>query len=948
MPTYRNPYAQQNMSRESDASTPRTPTPSEELTQQSSAPQPAPTAPAAPEPPPNAVAQDRQGNYLDSSGNIITQSTPPAPRRPGGGGGGARKSAAKKKKAAKEAKKEKEEKPNIEFDDQSFFWDHMKMFENETQRAASAAGKKTLAIPAPTNLLKRERQNAALKAYHNALKPFEYSNFLQIKDDQPLTTKNKLFANGINSLNKVSNVQLSSIVPSFKLFKVLPQQPTAGGKKNRKRIEFPFNKFTTMDSILESRENRGTDVGMRSVKWEDLGANPANTGLAFKGSMTLHFQSFEGIFKTRVVDAEDIRFADLLVQQSLTGRSGQKNPTTTKEDRANSSNVNCNTQTEIHMECGWTLPPEGMYGDPKLAEELEKMKRTYIITPIDQSIKVTNNGAVDMDITFCAAIEGRTFGASCDLLNIDETNLPPGFHKTSIASLKAAIKETRERIREQPKGVKKTAATKSTVTKAAGKKAKEKAIEERKQLKEKYTAAKSNLRSERYKRLLSILRSGVKNRIFYIDLEPEMMDHYKTLLQIGADAYSDRKSATKEEREENRKDLAEARRSFAALAKDFMLGVAKPSTANALASSPPENEDAKDKKTLAKSLVDGRYRAHYIFLGDIVEAAMKILYDAPNPDGKSMGPSDFVCPQIRTDVRVLLGCFSYLDPASGEIRSMGLADVPVSFSYFNSWWYDNVVKRKANVYPLRVFLSDLCGKLLNNVMSPKRFGGMPGKRIRCRVQSVFTKKSHPLDNEWEKKTTGPKSRIDIPTIFREIGKGKANQYSQWLYIYVAGGATENSGLRGKIDEDLKRNIPHYFVGADSGVIKDINFSKTKIPSKRESMLLRSKNEGTIQDSLLFADRYDAKVTLLGNPIFKPGMLIYIDPRAMGLGIADIAPEQYMSDLGIGGYYRVVRVHSKLDSSKFETEISTVSEFSSREIAKSKEEALWAAGGSFTV
>ena len=156
------------------------------------------------------------------------------------------------------------------------------------------------------------------------------------------------------------------------------------------------------------------------------------------------------------------------------------------------------------------------------------------------------------------------------------------------------------------------------------------------------------------------------------------------------------------------------------------------------------------------------------------------------------------------------------------------------------------------------------------------------------------------------------------------------------YVYTTGGQLENSKLNGKIDEDKRRSIPHYFIGADTGVLKDVKFSKTKIPGKRESLIYRSKMEGTGPDNLLFADRYDANITLLGNPIFKPGMLIYIDPRALGLGITNIAPQEYMSSLGIGGYYRVVRVSNKLDASRFETQLKTISEYSSREITKSKE------------
>jgi len=832
-------------------------------------------------------------------------------------------------RAAKEAKKKKkDEQLNIEFDDQSFLWDNMDLFQNEDQKSRLKLGKdleKQSALYGAGNP-DRETRASDFAALVNQTTPHLYKNFLQIKDDEPITTKNKLFAMGINSLNAASTAQLSSIVPYFKLFKVLPQKPNAGGQKNRERIQFPFNKFTTMESILQSRENRGTDVGLKSVRWEDTGANPGNVGLAFKGNFTLHFQSFEGIFKTRMVDGHEIRFADIMVLESLTGRSAAKNPKSEASDKADTTNVNCNTVTEIHMECGWTLPPDGVKGDPKLTEELQKLRRTYIITPIDQDIKVTNNGAVDMDVTFCAAIEGRTFGSTSDLLNIDVTNLKLSVGN-SITSLQDRIKKYREEIRSERSGnLKKKKGENKTKTKNVNKAYKEKI----KTLKENISNAKSQMRSIRYQRMLSVLRSGTENRIFYVDLNKEEMEIYKNILVNAAESYSESKESTAEEKEENIKNLQAARL-------DFQRKFAGSPGRSSLSQIPTlgtssEKEEETQKK---QQLVDGMYRMHYVYLGDIIESAMTILYDNPDViDGKTTAKGN-VCPQIKTDVRVLMGAFSYLDTATGNVETMQLADIPVSLTYFNSWWYDTVIKRKLNNYPLRSFLRDLCGKLLNNVMSPKRYGGMPGKRLRCSVQAVFTKKSHPLEVEWENKKAGPKSRIDIQKVFKNIGKGKANQYSQWLYVYVAGGQTENAKLNGKIDEDLTRNIPHYFIGADTGVVKDISFTKTKIPGKRESLIYRSKMDGNNQDNLLFSDRYDAKVRLIGNPIFKPGMLLYVDPRAMGLGVTDVAPQQYMADLGIGGYYRVVRVNSSLDSSKFETELSTISEYSSREIAKNK-------------
>ena len=158
--------------------------------------------------------------------------------------------------------------------------------------------------------------------------------------------------------------------------------------------------------------------------------------------------------------------------------------------------------------------------------------------------------------------------------------------------------------------------------------------------------------------------------------------------------------------------------------------------------------------------------------------------------------------------------------------------------------------------------------------------------------------------------------------------------SQWpgsvdnyLFLYVVGNSTDH--LFGVEDDDVVHNIPHFYVGSDKGSVKNIEFSRTKIKYKLESYL--SKQSGVAQANLLFADRYDANMTILGNPAFKPGSLFYINPRALGLG--QTADVNWRSSLGIGGYFRVVKVKHSLTNEKFETQVEGISEYSVREIPK---------------
>ena len=72
---------------------------------------------------------------------------------------------------------------------------------------------------------------------------------------------------------------------------------------------------------------------------------------------------------------------------------------------------------------------------------------------------------------------------------------------------------------------------------------------------------------------------------------------------------------------------------------------------------------------------------------------------------------------------------------------------------------------------------------------------------------------------------------------------------------------------------------------------------------------------------------NATVTMFGNNLFRPGMMIYISPDSFGSGSTNVNKKansmttRSVGDLlGIGGYYRVIKVRNKIESGKFETEM----------------------------
>jgi hypothetical protein len=129
-------------------------------------------------------------------------------------------------------------------------------------------------------------------------------------------------------------------------------------------------------------------------------------------------------------------------------------------------------------------------------------------------------------------------------------------------------------------------------------------------------------------------------------------------------------------------------------------------------------------------------------------------------------------------------------------------------------------------------------------------------------------------------------------------------------------------LRADEIEDRKKGIYHYYIGLDKGLVKSISFDKADVQGLREARQSEAGNLGQIRDV------YNAKVKMVGNNLYYPGMKVFLNPP-IGFG----RPEQDGSGgglgtlsnlLGIGGYYDVITVDSTISrGGQFDTELNCV-------------------------
>ena len=262
-------------------------------------------------------------------------------------------------------------------------------------------------------------------------------------------------------------------------------------------------------------------------------------------------------------------------------------------------------------------------------------------------------------------------------------------------------------------------------------------------------------------------------------------------------------------------------------------------------------------------------------------------------------------------------------------KQVNLANVPICLKSFEFWFNKNVVKRKINTWPLRAFIKQAVSELILNALgeNSKQDEGIrrsnqigiqnlliPGlgtdrkkHRIKGNANGDFD-----LDNPTSSGVTAYNSfPINSPS---QIGY---NGYKHYLLVY---GSTEILDRRNPADvgTDFKKGIYHFTIGADAGLVKSVNFTKTDVPSLRESRLTsQDEEEGQLRD------KYNANLELLGSsPLFTPGQKVYVNPTLAGLGTLT-SKHSIARQLGLGGYYDVTKVLSTIDKSGYRTSLECV-------------------------
>jgi hypothetical protein len=686
---------------------------------------------------------------------------------------------------------------------------------------------------------------------------------------------------GLTRLTKLRPAQQGVLQPTVRLWRVFPGK--ADGSTVDREDEFVFEQAlnsSTIEAITKGGASRAGGAGIKNFEWEFGGTNPAEAEAVINVKMTLHFQNMNelkrgwgDIQETNesgfTVDVGTIAgqrpsFMELiLLPPGMKGagrQSGCKAVPTGRQEYDPAF-------YKIKAQVGWAVPPG--IEDQELVRELRSTQLIMYLNLLTHELKIKEDGSVDVEVEYIGSTETALNSGAADVIfpygSSQNAEVSGGFlgiggDDRTIEDINAEMEGLEEYATDLGNAQDRAAACGG----AADEELDDRAAEVDKEL----AALGKMCRELNAKNRSQAYENFTKNlsgKIRHLDLDNGYLKEW----------------------EANEGNVR------VPLTSDSSGGVATMTIGDqGFWSNPQEEAESADSSDVSDDDI------YFVFFGDILEIACTSfspanLMDVDNP---------------ARGMKFITGPLQYIDPRAHqkgdlEIKTINLADVPISYTMFMKFWNDRVVNAERASYPVRAFVMDIISTLIGPALSstgcwPKT----PQQKtaISTAMFTVATPGAAPRDIIAEMPGERP-SYGGMAQFISDNGAIAGEDLTGFQYIFLY--ANTAAIADGDPEADELRGIYHFRIGEDRGMVKKIDFKKNDVQGMKEA---RQDESGAMAQ---LREMYNADITMVGNNIYIPGMTVFIWPPP-GLG----HPSRCGSDanlLGLGGYFNVIKVTSKI-------------------------------------
>ena len=397
------------------------------------------------------------------------------------------------------------------------------------------------------------------------------------------------------------------------------------------------------------------------------------------------------------------------------------------------------------------------------------------------------------------------------------------------------------------------------------------------------------------------------------------------------------------------------------------------------------------------SVFEGYKHFQFVFLGDIVEAALEILarnnqFVSKDRSQYQYGPSvtffnemgnDGTMGPVAQKIIQRFGKYVFGDiklpqlAGEDEPRYANIADVPIEFEQFRTYWYNAVVSQPKME---RFFLANLMDGLINKLI-PYAIDNRATRSVNSKnsdtVQAIATHfslagsaadlntsmktadvaaptKEESLANLAAGTHAGSPEHIQAHTealAEHAANKGKGSlryagylksqtlkhklnkehlkqvadtsksmsTYNVFAVTQKASSEIQRGMGKNARDNDEADGIPWFQMKmVEKGMLMGVQFKRSDLPGLREANL---QADGGANKLGILREKYDATVLLRGNVAFKPGTVVYVDPDSLATEAGTPVSSLYLHD---GRTTGISDLKTAAHWAKFGVDMSTVS------------------------
>ena len=754
---------------------------------------------------------------------------------------------------------------------------------------------------------------------------------------------------GVGSLMSAKALDFSQLVPKVRLYKV---------EDSGKETQVKFHSFSTKpESLLQDKKTRGDDVGLQSVSFDFINQNVAMSERLVEVTVKLLFKSGNDLVSRR---PDGFSYLDLF-QRSDPGRShpGYEG-------------------YRLKLVVGYEIPSstETKNFTKDFLKQIKNLDVLMDLNLVDYDINFRENGVLELVLNYFGTVEEEIKGSKFDIFgnyqDIQEYELRAADEQAALDA--AAIEARNEEKIVGDLSVEDLGYSEMSEEDKAERKTGYK--------KTKRSYAKGRSKMLMYKAIINSLVDHLQ----YLDIPLEMMiQAERDLEEIKVAKFYEHRGRVAgaldnyniySNRDPNRLSTGEGKERATEHEGSVYADAQKPFYDNLL-DKHYENVDqvlrglnenqgfqANWSDIPINSEHGANYRLHYFYFGDLIKCILTARHgrdmgrNSLGPREPAMGPyiNDVIKHLRENKLRLMLGPIVYDHTFPSGLKRQILTtmgDIPISWDLFLEWFSENFIRPEVTSMNFGTFLSKAVNGLLVNALGPHCFGPDAPKSEFSQTLVTAPPKSDGSDaipgvgytnGLLGREISDPKVDLlshDITTVqaanaYRSGGRVKmdqlpksnppssttlASKLNNYWYLYVL--QRQTSTRRGIRKEDHGDGIYHFTIGQESGLLKAIKFNKVKQKHLAEAMAANtlSQENGTGEGMQLWRP-YNAKLDLIGNPLLRPGHMVYIDPTAAGMGDPR-AKNSTSRKLGLGGYYQVLRSMNEISPQGWKTDVDTI-------------------------